>query len=400
MPATMPEERPRGKEDFTTLRWDVRSDGRAGFVFVNNYQRLQPMPPKSNVQFAIHLPAGSFTFPEKPVTVPADACFFWPFNFDLGQGVQLAWATAQPVTAVNDGKVRTIFFAQTPDIPAEFAFNHDSGLNPVSGRMRRMGNQWIVDGLKPDAGSAFQISGTNGSTLRIVLLSDRDSLCLWKGPWQGQDRAFLTRARLMLDGTNLCLTSTNRDDLNVGIYPCPPVVLFQGKAVPHKADGVFEKFRPPRPRLETDKVRLTETQPAGPLRKIVPGRIAQPVAEAPDDAAFGAAAIWKINLPAGLDLKTDPILRLHYVGDVARVALDGRLLIDDFYNGDPMDIGLRRYAPEILNGDLEVAILPLQKSASIDLAKTAQPDFGGKSGVVLLNKVEIIPRYQVQLNGR
>ena len=141
------------------------------------------------------------------------------------------------------------------------------------------------------------------------------------------------------------------------------------------------------------------SQPDAP-RQIPLGKIGQPVAAAPEDADFAKAAIWRINLPAGLDLNTDPILRLHYVGDVARVTLNGKLLTDDFYNGNPFEVGLRRYAPEILTGDLRVEILPLRKDAPIYLAKEARPDFGGKQSVVSLNRVEIVPRYQITLKAK
>ena len=122
MPATLPDERPQGKNDVDTLRWCVRSDGQSGFLFVNNYQRLQRMPPKKHVQFVLNLPSGPLTFPQKPVTIPSDACLLWPFNFDLGPGARLVWATAQPLTAVDDGNMRTVFFFETDGVPAEFAF--------------------------------------------------------------------------------------------------------------------------------------------------------------------------------------------------------------------------------------------------------------------------------------
>ncbi len=128
MPTTIPNQRPHGKNDVDTLRWCVRSNGTNGFVFVNNYQRLQKLPPKKNVQFKIDLPSGSITFPQNAVTVPSGACFFWPFNLDLGKGVHLEWATAQPVSAVDDGNIRTIFFAETKGVSPEFSFNSDSGL--------------------------------------------------------------------------------------------------------------------------------------------------------------------------------------------------------------------------------------------------------------------------------
>lgn len=42
MPPTMPDKRPTGRDDVTTLRWCARSDGQSGFVFVNNYERVSP----------------------------------------------------------------------------------------------------------------------------------------------------------------------------------------------------------------------------------------------------------------------------------------------------------------------------------------------------------------------
>ncbi|MCX6895415.1 MAG: beta-galactosidase [Verrucomicrobia bacterium] len=73
MPPTLPDLRPTRKNDFATLRWSVRSDGTSGYVFVNNYQRLQPLPAKADVQFKLNLPGGELVFPQQPVTIPADA---------------------------------------------------------------------------------------------------------------------------------------------------------------------------------------------------------------------------------------------------------------------------------------------------------------------------------------
>ena len=123
------------------------------------------------------------------------------------------------------------------------------------------------------------------------------------------------------------------------------------------------------------------------------------MATAPLDPDFDKAAVWRVHLPANLDLGLDPIVRFHYVGDVARVTLNGKLLTDDFYNGNAFDLGLRRYAPEILNGDLRIAILPLRKDAPIYMADKARPDFGKSGSIVNLKSVEIVPRYQAQITG-
>ena len=143
---------------------------------------------------------------------------------------------------------------------------------------------------------------------------------------------------------------------------------------------------------------------AGPARDIPIGKISEPVASEPTDADFAKAAVWRIKLPPGIDMGSDPILRVHYAGDVARFTLNGRLLIDDFYNGNALDLGLRRYAPEIAGGDLELSVLPLRKDAvtpgdkqRIFVADSARPDFGTAAEVASVSGVELIPRYTVEL---
>lgn len=397
MPATMPDKRPQGKNDVTTLRWSVRSNGTNGFVFVNNYQRLQTMPPKTDVQFKINLPSGSLTFPEQPATIPSDACFFWPFNLNLGKGVQLSWATAQPLTAIDDGKVRTVFFAETKDIPVQLAFKDSVTLQVLSGHAARSNGQIIVHGIRPGVSPAIKIKGDN-ATLQIVVLSDAESLELWKGTWHGCDRAFLSQAGLVLDGDNLQLTSENRADLNVGIYPAPPEVTFDGEKLRGNHDGIFKDFRPSVPTKTIFTIAVEKKQSAGPARKIPMGKITDGVAAEPEDADFKSAAVWQIKISGHIDPETDPLLRINYLGDVARLTLDGKLLDDNFYNGRPFEVGLRRYGPKILTGDLRLEILPLSKDSPILIAPEARPDFNGEQSIVLLDGVKIVPQYKAQLN--
>jgi hypothetical protein len=383
MPPSMPDVRPGGRDDTSTLRWAARSDGSRGYVFVNNYERSRPMAQKPGVQFTVNLPSGPLTFPAAPVTLPADSMFIWPFNFYLGDGVTLAYATAQPICQVSEVDGCTVFFAETPGVAAQFAVAGESSVRSASaGR-----------------GAAFGIEGRTGRTVRVVLLSEADSLALWKGAWGGSNRVFLTRAGLVIDGASLGLESSDRSDLSVGVYPAPDGL--KGGEV----DGIFTRFTPAAPRATAPQASLEKIQDAGPPREIPLGRISEPVATEPGDADFGGAAVWRIKLPAGIDLGTDPILRVRYVGDVARFTLNGRLLVDDFYNGNAFDLGLRRYAPEILGGDLRIAILPLRKDAvggdrqRIFIADSARPDFAGAESVAQAKGAEIIPRYKALLSA-
>jgi hypothetical protein len=401
MPATMPDQRPQGKSDIETLRWSVRSDGNSGFVFVNNYQRLQVMPPKKDVQFTIQLPSGSLTFPQNPVTIPSDACLIWPFNLDLSHGVRLAWATAQPLAAVDDGSMRTVFFTETEGVPAQFAFEKNiSSVEALAGHLTRGENFNILNDIKPGTKVAARIRLADGSAIQIVVVDQKASLAIWKGAFQGRDRVFLTKAGMVIDGDGLRLTSTSPENLNVGIYPAPVSLASGGKILSTKTDGIFKCFSLPAQRTAKFVATFNKIQDAGSLREIPLGKIDQPVATAPLDADFDQAAVWRITIPKDVNLGTDPILRVHFVGDVARVMLDGRLITDDFYNGNAIDIGLRRHAPEILNGDLRIAILPLRKNAPVYMAESARPQFGNAASVADLQGIEIIPRNQLLIRPR
>ena len=399
MAPVLPAERPKGREDLATLRWAVRSNGKSGFVFVNNYQRLQPMPPKEGVQFALTLPGGVFTFPDQPVIVPADRAFFWPFNLDLG-GAVLAYATAQPICAVDTGDVRTVFFAQTPGVPTEFIFDDPSlSIQAPGGKVLKESGKLRVNSLVPGLGAAIRVINKTGNVIHVVLLDEADSLALWKGSWLGRERVFVTRGDLVIDKEALRLTSMDAAQREVAIFPAPSELVISGKKITGETCGVFRRFITGVESPVAASPVIEKVQSAGPARVISLGSGKKPVAVAPAEEDYAKAAVWRITLPASLDLSRNPILRLRYVGDVARVLLNGRLVTDNYYNGCEFDLGLRRHAPEILNGELRIEILPLRKDAPIYLAEKARPDFGDADSAVALSSVEFVYRDEVRLTA-
>ncbi len=70
LPMTLPEVTPASLDDRATLRWAVRSDGQRGFLFLNNYQRIEALPDHPGVQFAVALAGETLTLPSAPVTHP------------------------------------------------------------------------------------------------------------------------------------------------------------------------------------------------------------------------------------------------------------------------------------------------------------------------------------------
>ncbi len=94
------------KGDDSHLRWAYRSNGQSGFVFVNNYERLQDLSDKKGIQFDV---CGT-QFPRKPMTIPAGTSCIFPVNID-----GIAYATAQ-IIAKRNGK---IYMEQIKGIPTE-----------------------------------------------------------------------------------------------------------------------------------------------------------------------------------------------------------------------------------------------------------------------------------------
>lgn len=106
MEASFPAPQDIAKGDDAQLRWAYRSLGDSGFVFVNNYERLQSLSDKKGVRFEVC----GVTFPKKPMTIPAGTMCIFPVNID---GIR--YATAQLI-ARRDGK---IYMEQIPGVPTE-----------------------------------------------------------------------------------------------------------------------------------------------------------------------------------------------------------------------------------------------------------------------------------------
>jgi hypothetical protein len=368
LPAHFPAERPTSRDDTSTLRWAVRSDGDGGFVFINNYERLRSLPAKPGVRFVLDLPSERrIEFPSSPVTIPADSAFIWPFGLELATGVRLDHATAQLLCSIDEGNTRTVFFAAAPGVPAEFAFN---GAAPAV--------------LAPGRDVALCVQGSGETTLHVVLLDATDSLALWKETWRRREHVFLTRSGLVVDGDTLRLSAEVAADLTIAVFP--PL----DSTAPR--DGVFQPLPfPPSPHQpEPPPLELVPLRAAGPARDIPLGWTTPPVAVAPVDADFAAAAAWHIVLPAGLDVSAAPLLRLRYTGDVARVRVGAHLVLDDFFNGDALELNLVRHAAALAAGDeLTVEILPLRADAPILLPAGTRPE----APTATLDSATLTPRH-------
>ncbi|MCK4465517.1 MAG: glycosyl hydrolase family 35, partial [Bacteroidales bacterium] len=90
----------------------------------------------------------------------------------------------------------------------------------------------------------------------------------------------------------------------------------------------------------------------------------------------------------------DLFLYINYEGDVGRATIDGKLISDNFYNGTRWEIGLKRFAPEVLGNSINLQVTPLYKDAKIYLEKW--PEFKDEK-VADIIKIEARPEYRVSV---
>lgn len=134
MDASFPAPQDIRKGDDSQLRWAYRSLGDSGFVFVNNYERLQNLTAKSGVQFDVC----GVKFPKRPMTIPAGTACIFPVNID---GIR--YATAQ-LLARRDGK---IYMEQIPGVPTEICVDGRVLRNVKARGLQRpvYGNIYLLD---------------------------------------------------------------------------------------------------------------------------------------------------------------------------------------------------------------------------------------------------------------
>jgi hypothetical protein len=387
-----PDVLPKDSADLTTPRFSVRSIGDRGFLFVSNYVRQYPMAEQKDVQFTVSLPRGMATIPSTPIDIPSGAYFVWPVNMDLS-GVELAYATAQPVTRIEDHGVPVYVFHAQDGMRTEFAFSAAGVSNVTSstGTVSRDAGGFLVSGIRASTGTTIDVRKTAGGIVRLLVLSAADADALTVLPVGSSDHLLLTQAQIVPRAGSLIFLSTGDPKFRFAIYPELAQPL-KG-SLPLTAagrDGVFQVFEAaaaPRTILVT-LTKTRDARPVPPLAMTGPGG----TAVAPVPETFGRSAAWTIALPPGaLDGVADVFLRIDARGDVGRIFSGVTMLDDRFFEGAVWEVGLKRFKTEIRQ-PLTLTILPMREDAAIYLDRgVAGMVHGDQTADVLA--VSAVPQY-------
>ncbi len=384
--------------DLLTPRFSVRSLGDKGFLFVNNYVRQYAMAVQKDVQFAVTLPSGTVTFPSRPIDIPSGAYFIWPINLDLTQA-RLIYATAQPITRLQDGAVSVFVFGAQSGIAAEFALadRNVASVAAQSGSVTHDGaaGRYVVTGVQPGTSATIDIKMSDGRLIRLLTLSSSQVEDLSLVPFAGGPHLVLSDAQLFSESDGLTLLSTGQPDFAVSFYPAlaaPPAADLPLRAAGR--DGVFQVFgaRAPERKIAIVVAKVRDAGPVPPLALTGPSNTA--VEPAPE--TFGRSAAWTISIPpqslAGL---SDGFLRIKARGDVARLFSGATMIDDHFLNGSVWEVGLKRFGQEIKT-PLTLTILPLRQGAPIYLDGGVSAMVAGDQTAELV-EADVVAQYRMRL---
>jgi beta-galactosidase len=403
---------PAGARDLSVPRISARTSGDSGFLFVNNHVRGYAMPARENFQATIKLPDDkSITLPGKPITLPADAYFVWPFNMDLS-GLHLRFATAEPLAILGTKAAPVYAFVAQPGIPAEFVIDKTPGLKfalsqeSTSGVQTRDGALWfpaLQSGLQRGDSIWFTLPG--GRHVTLLLLNQENAERAWKVPAGRVTALVSTPQQVFVDGSAITLQNLSSKRFEANIIPedsAHLVALDSKMKLEHSGADMTVTFSSGLPATQPLQAKQTKSadSPAPLPAAFKPSSRPRVVAAAPTEADWSRAATYSIQLPksALVDTPTEQhFLRLHYTGDVARLSAGSHLLTDDFSTGRPWLVGLTRFNPQITQsgGKLQLSIYPLRANPPIFFEPGHEPKENGPQAD--LQSVELLTQYTLKL---
>lgn len=385
--------------DTTTPRAALRSNGKSGFLFFNNYLRDYPLQAQKDLQFRVKLRNEEVSVPRRPFTAESGTYFIWPVNIAL-RGVVLKYATVQPVCSlVVDGQTY-YFFAARPGISAEFSFDPRtvSAIVKTPATVERSAREIFVSKISSRADVQISLRDRQGRVVNIVVLDAGQAENLWKEKLAGRERVLLSAADVFSKKGELVLRSTDEDKFSFQAFPRLENVTFSdGKEARITRNGIFTEYKiavaPKEVGIKVETVR--DAQPATAVKH---GQY-NAVAPLPED--FARAAAWKITVPGkALQGVSNLFLKIQYTGDVAHFSEGAHLLADDFFHGAAWDLGLKRFLRGDAAQSFALEILPLRKDAPIFIPREAWPKFERKNEIVELRKITAIPEYEVVVHSQ
>ena len=375
--AIIPDDNPLNPSDMKHLRYSFRSDGKSGWLFVNNYVRRNHLAEHKGVKITVPesvCPDG-ITFP--PLDINDGDYFFLPFNMRCGDDV-IESATVTPLCrirsasgATKDGSDVFVFYArenvtQESDATEFFRFKDEAATGADTGK--NADSRKDADNYK-DASTgkgADSRKGENATSKpkNILVLSRKDSLNAWKS---ASGALVITDGVLMQNefGEDVL---TSRGGMSFAVWPplkkAPVGFVYKGTVSKNLyKDGLDLQFA------------MYERESACSGGNVPDCVYASPAGETSNGIKYHidiSSIVDFLKSRAGQSDIQDCFIRFFYEGNMARLyaTVNGerKLIADNFFSGKEYawEIGLKRFLS--LNTDfsaLELEIDALKKTEKI-----------------------------------
>ncbi len=393
LPAGASEIAPR---DADTLRFAVRTDGKSGFLFVNNYQDHCRMKAKEHEKVYI-VPAGETV--DYDISIAPEENAILPFNLDL-DGILMKQANAQPVlrTVVNgrityvfmvpDGMDGSMRFEDGVKVSDRYFVSEDTEVRSCTGNRRALPQG--KSGQITDADKVcIKTVNKPGCEIDIICVSRRmaDNMYLLRN-----GGLIFTEGVVLEDERGGLRLETASASNSVLTYPAK---LLEGSDTAVKAggEGDFGRYcvdtTEVRVHINAEKVSAANAEVARYLIDM-PDRLS---GEADMGAGMGGGR--EAVFAGDFDNVGDMLLRIRYSGDTAALFAGDRMISDNFWNGDVWEVGLKEYKDKI-HEPWTLRVSPQKKGAVITFE--AAPGTAGeeKDNTGEAVSIELVPVYNIR----
>jgi len=280
MAPVFPADNPIKPDNFTDVRYAYRHDGRSGYLFINNYQRLYTMNEHKDVEFTLNVEGETIKFPK--LCLKDKDYAFYPFNFRLGRTAVIKTALATPLCKLNDSEY--IFYAKGEPM-------------------------YDIEG---DMGDAKLITISREDALKAYRLSDK---------YDGKEHLVIYDGYVLEDNGSVELVG--RSDFMIKVYP------------------EFAKTPEGFNRLdnEGELAVYLRKKSIGEVKKVAVREVLRT-----EEKAVFTCELDMSNVDVGDESFNDCFVNFGYEGDAAELEIDGERVSDDFFTGfGGYEVGLKRF---------------------------------------------------------
>ncbi|MXV52295.1 hypothetical protein GS399_15055 [Pedobacter sp. HMF7647] len=357
----------------TDLRYAARTDGKSGFLFINNFQDHFKTPDQTNLRITIEADKETISIPQSgSFSLKSGENIIMPFNLDIN-GNRLVYSTAQLLTKSDKSDRPFYIFFYPEGTNAELSFaNKDTRIRNLKNASVLQYSERQIIKCSPGSVAEFTISSSGKKETNVLVIPKKLALKAQQVLISGIKHLVFSDALLLNDNEGFQLLSTGNATGKLEVYP---------------------------------KITRTPTTDVGTIKKISGNTsftgfaFGLPAVKlSPDFKTVGQRKLFvnlPTKLPAGLN---DVFLTINYTGDTGMSFLNGELVADDFYKGVPWQIGLKRF---ISPGHPQMAFYfrPIFKDAPylMDLPDAVNKQVSNEKPLLKINSVSFIPEYKTNL---